>query len=677
MKRVLLALAFILLARPAFSACNTSLAPVYSATNATDLQDCFTNQATHSGDSVHISGAGFAVTTALSWTVPPNAILYGDGAGVTTIQENITNANGLMLSLSIAAGQTFRMTAMTIAALKVRGSPADHIINIDGGSTSFRMDHMAFTGFDGSCCGHVVRFDNIFGVIDHNSFSGGFIQYVDMNNSAYQGVGAWGDNSWAQPDGYGSANFLFLEDNTFTNSTQTYQSTTECVGNGCRFVLRYNTFTNYGTGYHGTESSGRQRGGRLFEIYNNDYVARTDTMDTAVIVRSGTGIFWGNTLEGNNGAIPAWNNGLKPIVYRASGSLGGWGTCDGTGPWDDNTGTVYDSGTATANSSTVLTDNTKSWTTNQWFVSGSPYSLVNTTAGTGSQIDSNTATTITWTPVQNPNATGLSGFTIGDGYEIRRAVYCIDQPGRGQSDLLSGDPASPTGDPHNALDPIIVVANTIGAGGIHNLVAPNSAFTIADRDYYEQVSGVQTTSSSPFDGTTGTGWGTFARRPSTCTAGVFYLATDQGSQGGLGYHCTSTNTWTQDYTPYTYPHPLIDGACVPDHLAFVLQPSGAVINAVLGTVRVGVYDSGDALCDTATNTVTIANKGGTCAGMTLGGTKSGAASSGLFDTTDLFENAAGACTLSATASGLTGADSDAFTISAIAVGGGGFGLHGR
>jgi hypothetical protein len=69
----------------------------------------------------------------------------------------------------------------------------------------------------------------------------------------------------------------------------------------------------------------------------------------------------------------------------------------------------------------------------------------------------------------------------------------------------------------------------------------------------------------------GVGFGTLANRPATCTAGVGYFATDQGSwntstsnpQGvqqngadGLLYTCTSTDTWTLYYTPYTYPHPL-------------------------------------------------------------------------------------------------------------------------
>jgi hypothetical protein len=88
----------------------------------------------------------------------------------------------------------------------------------------------------------------------------------------------------------------------------------------------------------------------------------------------------------------------------------------------------------------------------------------------------------------------------------------------------------------------------------------------ANRDYYNAVSGsAQTSSTSPFNGTTGMGYGTLANRPTTCTTntseaggGVGYFATDQGSQGTL-YRCSATNTWTVQYSPYTYPYPTSSG----------------------------------------------------------------------------------------------------------------------
>src|SRR5262249_32314074 len=67
---------------------------------------------------------------------------------------------------------------------------------------------------------------------------------------------------------------------------------------------------------------------------------------------------------------------------------------------------------------------------------------------------------------------------------------------------------------------------------------------------------------------------TLANRPTTCTTGVAYFATDQGSWNtstsnpygvqqngadGVLYKCTTPNTWTLYYTPYIYPHPLRNG----------------------------------------------------------------------------------------------------------------------
>ena len=67
-----------------------------------------------------------------------------------------------------------------------------------------------------------------------------------------------------------------------------------------------------------------------------------------------------------------------------------------------------------------------------------------------------------------------------------------------------------------------------------------------------------------FNGTVGVGGGPIASRPATCSTGVGYWVTNEGSwntklaanTSGRFYRCTSTNTWTLYYTPYTYPHPL-------------------------------------------------------------------------------------------------------------------------
>lgn len=114
----------------------------------------------------------------------------------------------------------------------------------------------------------------------------------------------------------------------------------------------------------------------------------------------------------------------------------------------------------------------------------------------------------------------------------------------------------------------------------------SSTQIVVNREYYNAVSAnAQSNSSSPFNGTTGMGFGTLANRPTTCTtateagAGVGYFATDQGSQGTL-YSCSATNTWSTYYTPFTYPHPLVSPAgtavdsLTPTSLTFANQGVG-------------------------------------------------------------------------------------------------------
>ena len=102
----------------------------------------------------------------------------------------------------------------------------------------------------------------------------------------------------------------------------------------------------------------------------------------------------------------------------------------------------------------------------------------------------------------------------------------------------------------------------------------------------------------------GTGHGTLANRPTTCSTGVGYFATNQGTwntvsggpQGEL-FKCTAPNTWTLAYTPYTYPHPLVSGTAPPPAAAVSFNPSS--LN--FGSLAVGNVS--------ATQTFTIENTG--------------------------------------------------------------------
>jgi hypothetical protein len=135
---------------------------------------------------------------------------------------------------------------------------------------------------------------------------------------------------------------------------------------------------------------------------------------------------------------------------------------------------------------------------------------------------------------------------------------CRDQIGRGGNQALLPDYQW-----SNTMNGSMINFAPYDGGGGGN--GYQSIHVVANRDYYDYT--------ASFNGAAGVGSGLLASRPSTCTTGVAYWATDQNTL----YQCASANTWASYYTPYTYPHPLtlIDSGSDTTPPA---APTGVVVN---------------------------------------------------------------------------------------------------
>jgi len=244
--------------------------------------------------------------------------------------------------------------------------------------------------------------------------------------------------------------------------------------------------------------------------------------------------------------------------------------------------TLYGAFTHTGSNGASTPTSSVSYTASQWVNSGSPYSLCNVTQGFCSTIATNSGTAFTYDATPTTNTSSAQTWNTGDVGVITRAPQTLDDPGRAMEQAIQSTPGVQVPlplIPTASLVPPHIIATTLNGLTIAHpvkLESNQSLRYLANRNYFIEPSN-QTAQTScptgstctPFNGTTGDGHGTLALRPTTCTTGVGYWATDQGSWNttagsnpasysgqGKFYTCTATNTWGLTYTPYTYPHPL-------------------------------------------------------------------------------------------------------------------------
>src|SRR5262245_43035024 len=221
------------------------------------------------GDTITLPSGTLTWTSGVSIT---KAItLQGAGAGQTILRAGVQEPQ--LIRVNLVAGRLTRTTGVEIQrggreSSGIAPGSRIHVEGYDAEGSKLHFDHGAWILVNGDLvCDTVIR------VIDHNVWTqnqnnGEIIIYGSHWNEP---GGRYGDGSWAGPTNFGSSQFLFIEDNTFNCHLPPYVlPITDSYGGG-RFVVRYNTIHDGMVGGHGTESTGRIRGVRAVEVYNNTY----------------------------------------------------------------------------------------------------------------------------------------------------------------------------------------------------------------------------------------------------------------------------------------------------------------------------------------------------------------------------------------------------------------------
>lgn len=499
---------------PARAACSGS-SPTRTAASAsqTDVTACIT--AASNGDTINVPAG--SVTWASQITLTKNLAIIGAGVGQTTVSGGFFFVQGTTGA---------RISGFTSTNLPANGLTLEN-------SSGYRIDHWApsepSAGAATTCA---LSYSTSPSVIN-----AGLFDHLTATYCQFETYGADQSNPsdatnqiWANADPEGTVNAVFYEDSTFTYPDPAGTSYFNCFDalQGGSYVIRFATLDGCRTEAHGiqqdTSSGHPERGTRTWEIY---YVVFQNTGSSVqyrpFLQRSGTGKVFHNTLSND-----FLHNVFSIDTPRAVEDSLEWKQAPNNN------------------------DQVPVWQ----FCDG-------TTKSTYLEADGTTSVLMPINKTIVIDGAGTGGYPCRDGI------------GRVKDDSLWASTGQTTTPPaQSTLAPLYAWKNVSGGSELNpslncetatDFLCTNTAanLIVQNRDYYQF--------NASFTGTSGVGEGTLAARPATCTTGVGYWATDQGSWNasasnaygvqasgadGVLYQCTSTNTWSAYYTPYTYPHPL-------------------------------------------------------------------------------------------------------------------------
>lgn len=270
------------------------------------------------GDTINVPAGNCTWSAAVNLQ---NKTIILKGAGATTSGTLITYGGANHTLINIDSGT--KKGRVEVTGFYFKGGDPNYwngtAMQINGpkGWKNLRVHHNVF---DGNNPWTIKGSSNIHGLIDHNTFKG-----------TSSGIMLYGDGAadWASTLTLGTADFFFIEDNTF-DFNDDYGNTKHPVmdmDEGGRQVFRHNTIR------HGMwETHDKARSGLVsanaYEIYNNNFYTSTDQWK-GLDISAGTGVVWGNSFSGSYSFV------IGAIDYKSfdprSVKL-----CDGNDPADKN-----------------------------------------------------------------------------------------------------------------------------------------------------------------------------------------------------------------------------------------------------------------------------------------------------------------------------------------------------
>jgi hypothetical protein len=274
-----------------------------------------------------------------TWTagaVLDNKNIHVQGAGI----DRTVISHSAQYAFYVAAhrqGQ-FRLSDMTITGSTTAAAILITAESSSGIVSGWRVDHIKFNYPTGQRNGIGIR-GVTYGLIDHNEFvwSQGFAIHVAAFNANDNctSTNPMGNFINSQPLDLGSANAVYIEDNTFTSVGNGPITAYDTSAGGARAVFRFNRVS--GGFYYSHWTRGCEIGGIVNEVYHNVFIGNSDYSEHFARLESGTGVVFNNTIQGTGGGVPfIWLDDRRAVGGgETSGVLG---ACDGTKPWDGNRG---------------------------------------------------------------------------------------------------------------------------------------------------------------------------------------------------------------------------------------------------------------------------------------------------------------------------------------------------